>query len=129
MRDYQRTISNPYHMPNNLYKQTLAMIRDYYRLKEEYDAMMQESAAPPDGQPKGNKTGDPTGSLVIRLENTSSRINAIEKAKRGIPPEYIDGIWKSIQYREKYPQDAGRNTYGRWKAKFIWLVAHYMEWI
>lgn len=129
MRDYQRSINNPYHMPNNLYRQTLAMIRDYYRLVEEYDSMLTESGSPADGQPRGSKIGDPTGNLVIRLHNTSARIEAIEKARRGIAPEYMEGVWKSIQYRERYPNDAGRNTYGRWKAKYIWLVAHHMGWI
>ena len=45
-------------LPRNLYRQTLFAIRDYPRIKEEYEDLLQGSPADMDGQPKGNNVGD-----------------------------------------------------------------------
>ena len=128
MRDYQKNKNNPWRLPKYLYKQTLNLIRDYHRLKEEYDDILQSS--PQDSNNgKSNMPGDPTGSKVIRLEKINERISAIEKAKAEIPGEYIQGVWNSIVHEAAYPTDADRTTYWRYKAKFIYQVADNMHWI
>ena len=126
MRDYQKVRNNPFVLPNNLYRQTLYLIRDYSRLKEEYQDVLYGSSA--EGG-RGSMPGDPTGALAIKLENLYSRIRAVEKAKAEIPPEYMTGIWENIISGRGYPKDAARNTYGNWKRKFIWAVARNMKWI
>lgn len=128
MRDYQREKNNQWVLPHNLYRQTLWLIRDYGRLKEDYTDTLEESHAP-EGGGHGSKPGDPTGALVCRLENMHDRIRAVEKAREEIPEEYFEGIWNQIVHNRRYPDDADRHTYGRWKARFVWLVAHYLKWI
>lgn len=128
MRDYQREKNNPWHLPKHLYRQTLYLIRDYNRLKEDYTDTLEESHAQ-DGSGRSSKPGDPTGALACRLESMHDRIAAVEKAKQEIPEEYRQGVWQSIIYGTRYPDDAGRNTYSRWKAKFVWHVAKNMRWI
>lgn len=127
MRDYQKKKNNPYKLPKFLYKQTLNLIRDYYRLKEEYDDMLNSSTNASAG--KGSMPGDPTGAKVIKLEKLSERISAIEKAKRNIANEYEQGVWNNIVHEAAYPNDADRRTYGRYKARFIFEVAKNMNWI
>ena len=36
---------------------------------------------------------------------------------------------KNIIYDARYPDDADRRTYGRWKARFVYHVARNMGWI
>ena len=67
-RDYQRTKRNPWILPHNLYRQTLYAIRDYNRIKEEYEYLIMGHPAEMDGQPKGTKTGDPTAAIAAKAE-------------------------------------------------------------
>ena len=128
MRDYQSDKNNQWHLPKYLYRQTLALIRDYSRLKEEYVDTIEETHAP-EGEGRTNLPGDPTGALACRLDSMHVRISAVEKAMDEIPKEYMQGVWGNIVYAKRYPDDAGARTYGRWKARFIWLVAYHMKWI
>lgn len=128
-RDYQRSKNNPWILPYNLYRQTLYAIRDYERLKEEYEDMLTGSAINIDGQPKGTKIGDPTIILAIKAENIHNRIRAIEKAKETIPKEYVKGVWQNIVYDAPFPDDADRTTYGRYKSKFVYEAARQLTLI
>lgn len=128
MRDYQREKNNSWHLPKQLYKQTLCLIRDYPRLKEEYKDVI-EGRHFQEGGGKSSKPGDPTGTLACRIESIHDRIVAVEKALTDIPEEYRNGIWKNIAYDTRFPDDADRTTYGRWKARYVWQVAYNMHWI
>ena len=123
MKDYQRQKGNRYILPRTLYHQTVWQIRDYYRLKEQADAILEESPPPPDGQPHGTSIGDQVASRVIRRETMLSTVRVIEKEKQLIPKEYRDGVWNNILFGTAYPDDADRSTYGRYKSKFVYSVA------
>lgn len=129
MRDYQRTKSNPWILPRNLYRQTLFAIRDYERLKEEYEDIIQGKGIVLDGLPKGTGVGDPTGQLAIKAENLHNRISAIEAAKEVIPKEYVKGVWQSIVYDAPYPRDAGSATYSRYKSRFVYEAAKNLSFL
>ena len=128
-RDYQRKKSNPWILPANLYRQTLYAIRDYDRLKSEYEEEIRLICGVMDGQPRGTKIGDPTANTAIRLERIYSRIKAIEEAKKEIPEEYIKGGWQNILYAAPFPHDAGRATYSRYKSKFVYEVAKKLSFL
>jgi hypothetical protein len=123
MRDYQRMKNNKWILPTNLYRQTLYAIRDYERLKEEYEYMIQGRAVELDGLPHGSRVGDPTAETAIKIEKIHSRIKAIEAAKKIIPEEYIKGVWQNILYDAPFPHDAGRATYSRYKSRFVYEAA------
>lgn len=127
MRDYQREKNNPYWLPTDLYRQTLYLVRDYKRLKQEHTDIILSTNAQQEG--RSSLPTDPTCQIAMRLENIFERISAVEKAFNIIPEEYQNGIYKNITEFEAYPLDAGRNTYGRWKARFIFQVARNMHWI
>ena len=121
-RDYQRHKNNPYHLPGSLYKRVLFTVRDYDRMKIEVEDLILLSPDP-EGGPKGNGPGDPTANAAMRIDSIQNQIRAIELALRGIPAEYRKGVFDSVRYRRRYPIDADRSTYARYKNRFIWFVA------
>lgn len=92
-------------------------------MKEEAEAIMLESPAPPDGQPRGNGTGDATFSKAVRREEYLHCMRVIEEALQRIPEEYRRGVWNNIIRFDRFPDDASRSTYGRHKSEFVFMVA------
>lgn len=131
MRDYQPKKNNQYYMDDRLWRKTLFVIRDYYRLKTEYDDRINEgmSIGSETLGGKTNRTGDPTGLKAVKLAVISEQIRAIEKARLMVPYEYMDGVWDSILYYSRYPSYADRHTYGYWKRRFVFEVAKNLNWI
>ena len=124
MRDYMRKYPEKYRLPREVYHQTIWRIRDYYRLKSEADAVLTESPAPPDGQPGAHgKNTDEVARKAERREKLMEQIWPIEEALRELPAEYRKGVWANVHWGTRFPNDAGRATYGRYKARFIFLVA------
>lgn len=123
MRDYQRT-KGKYILPREVYHQTIWIIRDYPRMKEDADAILVESPGPSDGLPRGKGgTSDPNAGKAIRREELLAKIRVIDRELARIPREYRKAIWQSIMYRTPYPMDAERSTYGHIKSMFIYRVA------
>lgn len=129
MRDYQAQKNNPYYLERTLYRATLAVIRDYDRLRAEYDSILSASPAPPDGMPRSTKISDPTGRDAVRRAEMSRKLRAVEDALSCVPEEYRRGVWESAAYYKRYPDDADRTTYWRYKARFIYNVAQNLSWI
>lgn len=129
MRDYQPYKNNKYLLPQPLYRQTLAFIRDYNRKLTEYNNIGEESPPPPDGMPRGSQTGNPTERDGIRRAELRDGIKAIEDALTMIPEEYRKGVWQNIMEARRYPDDAGIATYKRYKQRFIYYVAHNLFWV
>ena len=118
-----------YILPTAVYHQTLWQIRDYYRLRDLYNSVAEEKPAPADGLPHGTGTSDPTYQKAVKLEEIGKIILVIESAKSQIPPEYRVGVWNSVMYRDPFPLDAARGTYGRWKSRFVCMVARGLHFI
>lgn len=78
---------------------------------------------------KTYRTGDPTGAKGVKLAEISKQISAIDRALLKIPPEYREGVWEGVMNNSAYPTDAHRNTYGYWKARFVYEVAYNMMWV
>lgn len=127
MRDYQR--DSKYKLPRNVYLRTLYLIRDYDRLKQQYQDILDESPSPPDGQPSGSELSDVTANKAIRLESISRELKAIEQAALRIPDEYRTGVLNNVKYRVPYPEMAGYATWARYRSKFIENVAKNMQFI
>lgn len=76
-----------------------------------------------------NSVSDKVSNVAAKRERFLYYVATIEQALQQIPPEYRDGVWNNIQHRTPYPHYAGRATYGRYKAKFIYLVAEELDLI
>lgn len=126
MRDYYSKNSD---MPEDLYRQTLWMIKGYDRMKTEYDNAIWDSPEPPDGQPRGGNTGDPTSREGLKRAELFRKLQAIEQAKLSLPEDYRDGVWNNVLYKTPYPKSAHRKTWWQYKTAFILRVARNMYWI
>lgn len=126
MRDYYLKNSD---MPEDLYRQTLWMIKGYDRMKTEYDNAIWDSPEPPDGQPRGGNTGDPTSREGLKRAELFRKLQAIEQAKLYIPECYRDGVWNNVLYKTPYPRAGHRSTWWHYKAAFIRRVAENMYWL
>lgn len=129
MRDYQRKKNNKYLLPSTVYHRTIRTIRDYYRMHAEASDILTNSPPPPDGQPKGDAPGDPVLQKVVYRYELKTQVDAIDKALTVIPEEYRAGVWNNIQWNTRFPQNAGRSTYARYKAKYIHEVAKKLNYI
>lgn len=124
MRDY---IPKTYSLPKAVYYQALYAVRDYDRLRAEYDDILHASAAPPDGLPHGSGSGQPVADKALRLNAISTKLTAIERALSGIPPEYRRGVLDNVRYGAPYPYTASYPTWSRWRRRFLWLAAKYLR--
>ena len=125
-RDYQPK-KTKYILPQGIYISTLWIIRDYARMKESVEDTILATPVH-DGMPRGSDHGDPTAAKAMKLSDSiMRRIRAVEEAKRDIPEEYMHGVWNNIQYRMPFPDDAARETYSRYKSKYIYRVAERLD--
>ena len=76
----------PYHTREYVKNELYQYWDNCKELKELDKEIIEESAAPPDGQPKGNTTGNPTERKAVKIiEQTSTRrMIAMEKKVRAI---------------------------------------------
>ena len=118
-----------YRLPHNLYYRTLYIIRDYNRLKEDYENDIAYKPPVIDGAPKDKGAAKPTENTAIKLAGKHKELDAIEKALDMIPGEYRHGVLQSIIYRHPYPPYAARRTYGRQKHRVIYYTAKYLGYI
>lgn len=123
VRDNQRKRGNKYILPKDIYHQTLWMIRGYDRMVEEAKAVLDESSATIDGQPKSTKISDSTAMKAIKREENMVKIKIIDQELSEIPEEYRNGVWNNVQDGKGFPKNADRSTYARYKSKFISEIA------
>lgn len=126
MRDYKLKSSG---LPSYVYAQVIAIVKGYEDMRLEYDRMLEKSARPPDGQPKGTGVSGGISGQAIKRADISQKLEAIEQSLIKIPEEYRQGVWDNALYATPYPRGADRTTYWRYKAKFFRDIARKMNWI
>lgn len=123
MKDYQRK-KGKYILPDAVYHQVLWQIRDYYRLKTEADAIIEEGGAlANDGMPHGTPSPDGVFNKVQRRLDLLRIVDMVDDELAKIPKEYRAGVWRNILYRTAFPSDADRTTYARYKSRMIYNLA------
>jgi len=125
-RVYQPVKNNKYYLPKNLYMRTVYLIRDYKRLREEYDDLLEESFL--SEGPSGAAVSDPTPARVAKVYECARCIKAVTAALLTIPAEYRDGVFENVAFGKKYPEFAGAATWSRNRSRFIYEVARNMNW-
>lgn len=116
-------------LPTELANQVLWLIKDYDRMKTEYDNAIWDSPDPPDGQPRGSNNGDPTSREALKRAELFRKLQAVDQARLTIPEVYRDGVWNNLLYGTPYPKDASRKTYWTYKCGFVRKVAENMCWV
>lgn len=122
MRDYQPK-KGKYVLPPSVYHVVLWQVRDYYRLKETADAILEESPPPSDGMPHGTPSPDGVLNKAARRIRLLEVVDMIDDEMQLIPKEYRRGVWNNVLYRSPFPRDADRTTYGRYKSRLLYRLA------
>lgn len=141
-----------YHLPDDIKMQCIAIVRGYERRKREYHAKRNDiiygSKKPPDGQPKGNQTGDNTYQRASRLDQIENEpdtrlMRAVEQAQALIGNEIVSdseraklksAIWDScIEGRnfifEYQPLAMGKTCFYEHRRKFLYDIADYLGYV
>lgn len=118
MRNYQKKKNNPYLLPNFLYGEVKYIIKDYKRLKNEYETL---SAITTEER------------NWAKLCTVASKISAVDTALLRIPEEYRFGVINNIEYERSkdgyYPPDADYRTYQKYKQRLIYHVAENLHYV
>lgn len=123
MKEYQPKKTS-YILDRETYLSTLWMIRSYYKCKLEVNEKLGLSAVVNDGLPNGSGTGDPTARKAEKLLGSYAYrvVAAVDEALRYVQEDMRDGVWKSVMWRTPYPLVPSERTWGREKAKFVFMV-------
>lgn len=132
MRDYQAVKNNPYLLPHHLYMRTLYIIRDYDRLKEKAERLLDFKTSVKEKFVKTpeeikNLDGIKDEPSTLPFERAALEADAIEGALEFIPPFYRDGVLENIMEGSRYPIGADERTFRRYKQKYIYHVARLLN--
>ena len=126
MRDYIPQKQDKYWLPANVYRQAKYAVRDYDRLKAEYNELLLPSVTG-EGGGHGSTPGNPTENSAMRRAQLSDRLTAIDRAVAQIPEEYRRGLLDNIMYGAACPYSAGIATWSRQRRKLLYFVAKYLN--
>ena len=129
MRDRQPYKNNPYCLPKTLYNQVIAIVRDYDRKLEKVNDILYGSAPPPNGMPKCISVSDHVGRKVEAIEILNREIEAVNRALNIIPTEYALYIFDNVRYGDPYPDIAHRNTWSKWRTRFLYQIAKNLNYV
>ncbi len=112
-------------MPTTAYNRTIWTIKDYPRLKSEYD-QLKNSAAASASAPCGSNVEE----VTTRLADLEAEICQMQELINTIPADMREGIMDNICYEKSFPKNEQGKlvpslaTWKHEKQKFIVLVAH-----
>lgn len=89
-------------VPHNIFMQIQYKIRDYDRLRQLREDLLQTSAPPPDGMPRSHSKSDPTGARAIRLAFVNVQLDAIESSAHEIARGYAKKVRAGFDPLEAY---------------------------
>lgn len=128
MRDKQPNKNNTYYLPNTLYRRILSIVRDYDRRCAERETVLYGTGNFEEGMPRCSEPGHPVERAAIKLTQIEQEIIAVDRALDQIPSEYARYIFDNVRYGQPYPLDyAARNTWSRWRSRFLYFVAKNMN--
>lgn len=121
-------------LPHDLYMQMLYLIRSYPELIKRREELLHSSPRPPDGQPRGSGTSDPTADKAVVLARIDEQIQAVEDAVRHMRARYGQafdayGAFMSYpvfcRYRSSPERDMApcKKTWYRYRTDFEYMVA------
>lgn len=125
MRDYIPQKQDKYWLPANVYRQAKYAVRDYDRLKAEYNDLLLPSVTGEGGH--GSSPGNPTENSAMRRAQLSDRLTAIDRAVAQIPEEYRRGLLDNVMYGAACPYIAAPRTWATWRRRLLYYVAKYLN--
>jgi len=95
-KNYQRVKDNPYVLPNNLYMRVVYIVKDYERLKDEYDVAVGYSTPAVNGMPRSQEMNRVTEGKALLIATMFDELYAITEALDVMPREFRDGVFKKL---------------------------------
>ncbi len=126
MRKKGRYNSAAFKLPKETYMETIWYIRGYPDARAEYEEAV-HIPSQKDDQPKGSGPSDPTFRAADRRIKLHEKIEAVEKAQKMIPAQFVEPVLKNIIDREDWDGLAAKDvkTYKKYKQQYVWWVAYY----
>lgn len=112
--------SGPYRKKYAKRRELLWRIRaEYLDGLREREEILEASAAPPDGQPRGTVTSDPTLSKAVRLTERGLFCDIVDHALKVVPDEYRAGVKYAAIFGHPYPSWAALKTWQGYQRRFL----------
>ena len=110
-------------LPRKTYGLVKWLVLNYTDLVLQRQAILEASPAPPEIATRTNAIKDPTGATVVRLENVSTNIHAIESAIKRISEDVRLPVWKNATIGAPFPDYANIKTWNAYKNDFFFWIA------
>ena len=124
MKIYQNK-TGAYTLPRSVYYRMIYFIKDYPRLIDAADALLEATPTPtetPEIQRQRNLQATETAN--IKYAEFMKDIREIESAlKKSVPADAQAAILRAVIYDAPYPIDKDKRTYSRYKQRFIYTLA------
>lgn len=136
-RNYQLKRKNDHYLPHDLYMQMVYVIRDYKRLKSEYEIIMHSSPFS-DGMPKGTDTSDSTQRKAFKLISAGNELTVIDQTCVEMIGKYssrvdtfkpLKAFHDYVYFSSTLASDDGlsERTWKRYRQEFAWSVARKLK--
>lgn len=120
--------SKPYRKKYAKRRELMWRIRaDYIDGMREREEVLESSAAPADGQPRGTVTSDPTGHKAVQLTERGKFCDYVNHALKTVPDRYREGIFAAAVFGVPYPEYAAKKTYSEYMRRFLDALANILE--
>ena len=112
--------SGPYRKKYAKRRELLWRIRaEYLDGLREREEILEASAAPPDGQPRGTVTGNPTLRKAVALTERGLFCDLVDRALKVVPDDYRAGVKAAAIYGRPYPTWAAIKTWQGYQRRFL----------
>ncbi len=127
-REYQLKRMKGFVLPETVYRQALWAAKDYNRLKEDLEDLLNnlDTINSPDFVKEVSGSAylsDVTAKRAEKLAMLAGRIDKIDAALERVPENYRDGIADRIFNGIEFDGRCHMNTWKRWQQIFIYYVA------
>lgn len=137
--NYQPKKDNPYRLPDGVHMQMVHLINSYPGLIDRREEVLHGNPPPPDGQPKGKGTGNPTQEKALVLSVLNSQIQGISQVIIELTGKYSNAYSNEefeayeafkdyvvfCYYRSKPGKDEApcKKTWYRYRREFTYKLA------
>lgn len=118
-----------YNISPQRYRELYYFCLQYDQRRAQIENLRHKSSPPPDGQPRGNGTGDPTARAAIAAATKSKENEIIEQSAIEAGGDLYPWLFEAICYELKYNylhtakgMPCGRNEFDRIRHKFFYIL-------
>jgi len=120
-------LTQKFYLPHNIKMQMRYLAKDFNRLSEKLDELLEETARP-DGQPTGNRRSDPVCGKVLAREKVRTKLAAMAWAKQQLPEPYREVVFCSYAVTNFEVDDIiDRKIFKLLRQMYLYKMAKYLN--